>query len=293
MRSSDLHDLDVESPPFDQFTSIQPLAANAGGRGRSSHSRHYLYSARDKRSRTGALIKLTAKPGLIYQQNLTNEIATLSAINRLLPDARWFPFLTDQGSLRDGRVFLIMTLFDELPLAAAIPPERMPNRIVSHLMTTIEIARALGRLHDLEIYHVDLNPMNVLYRSERGRPVIRIVDFESSYQRSRHGTEPLHTPPTTASYSAPEIARQVPDGRSDLFSLGAVLYTMLAGFQWTWEADAHQCIRADQDLDPDLKTILLTAVDPDPDRRYQSVHQFQGILAAYLEQIWPGRSWQA
>src|SRR4029079_5217471 len=245
-----------------------------------------LYSARDKRSRTAALIKLTSKPGLIYQQNLTNEIATLSTINRELADTRWFPILTDQGRLPDGRVFLIMTLFDELPLAATISHERMPNRMVSHLLTTIEIARALGRLHDLEIFHVDLNPMNVLYRAERGRPVIRIDDFESSYQRSRHGTEALHAPPTTAGYSAPEIARQLPDGRSDLFSLGAVLYTMLAGFQWTWEAEAHQCIRADQDLDPDLRTILLAAVDPDPERRYPSVHQFQGVLAGYLDQIW-------
>ena len=45
----------------------------------------------------------------------------------------------------------------------------------------------------------------------------------------------------------------------------------------------------DQDIDPDLKEILLKAVDVNPDNRYRSMADFHANLAAYLERIWPGR----
>jgi serine/threonine protein kinase len=70
---------------------------------------------------------------------------------------------------------------------------------------------------------------------------------------SRHSTGVYYSPPTTPGYSAPEVARQVPDPRSDVFSLGAVLYTMIAGYQWTWNAEAGACVEADSELDKELK----------------------------------------
>jgi hypothetical protein len=76
----------------------------------------------------------------------TNEIATLATINRELPDSRYFPLLWDHGRLPDGRIFLIMSLFDEWPLATTIGPERMPHRLVAHLRTSLEVAKALGDL---------------------------------------------------------------------------------------------------------------------------------------------------
>lgn len=288
---TDPADIDDKSPPFNRFRSIQRLGANRSGHGSAEHVRHHLYVGRDKRGPASALIKLTAKPGLVYQHNLENEIASLSTINRELPDSPYFPVVLEHGHLRDGRVYLITTLFDELPVATVIGSERMPARLVAHLRTAIEVAKALGQLHSLDIFHVDLNPMNILYRTEKGRPVIRIVDFESSYELARHSAGVFYSPPTTPGYSAPEVSRQAPDARADLFSLGAVLYTMLAGYQWTWKAEAGASIEADPEIDAELKDILLTAVDPNPDKRYPSIQHFQAVLAGYLEQIWPGRSW--
>jgi len=282
-------DVDSTSPPFDQFKGIQWLARDRSGHGSAGHARHHLYVARDKHGPARVLIKLSVKPGLIYQANLANEIASLSTINRELPALRYFPIVKDHGTLRDGRVYLITTLFQEFPLSTAIGTERIPARIVSYLRTTIEIANALGELHRLKIYHVDLNPMNILLRIEKGRPVIRIVDFESSYEWARHSTGVFYDPPTTPGYSAPEVTRRPPDARADLFSLGAVLYTMLAGYRWTWEAAIGMCVAADRDIDQELKGILLNAVDPNPDNRYPSVDEFQKHLAGYLERIWPGR----
>jgi serine/threonine protein kinase len=282
-------DIDTTSPPFDQFRSIHRLASARSGHAPGEHARHQLYVARDKRSRANVLVKITSKPGLVYEQELTNEIASLSTINRELPRSRYFPVLVEHGRLRDSRHYLVMSLFDEWPLATTIDAERTAVRLAVHLRTTIEVASALIELHGLKIWHVDLNPMNILCRWESGKPVIRIVDFESSYETARHSPGVFYNPPTTTAYSAPELSLQAPDARSDLFSLGAVLYTMLAGYEWTWAADVGRCVHADPEIAPELKEILLTAVDADPDRRYPSVVELRAALAAHLEHGWPGR----
>jgi len=284
-------EIDHKSPPFDQFGSIHWLAAARSGHEPGGNARHLLYVARDKRSRANVLIKVTSKPGVAYEHDLRNEISILTTINRELPDSRYFPVLGEHGWLNDGRIFLTMSYFDEHPLATAISSERIPSREVAHLRTAIEVAKALAELHGLKIWHVDLNPMNILRRWEGGKPSIRIVDFESSYEAARHSKEVFYSPPTTPGFAAPELTRQAPDARSDVFSLGAVLYTMIAGYEWTWTADVDRSVDADPDVAPELKEILLAAVDADPERRYPSIGEFRVAVAAYLEHIWPGRSW--
>ena len=284
-------DIDCKSPPFDRLRNIHRLAPGRSGHVSEEHARHQLYVARDTASRANVIIKMTSKAGVVYEQDLTNEIASLSTINRELPESRHFPILGEHGRVRDGRVYLTMSCFDEWPLARSIGVEPMLARHVADLRTAIEVAAALGELHRLRIWHVDLNPMNILCRWERGNPVIRIVDFESSYEVARHSRGVFYNPPTTSGFTAPELARHAPDARSDVYSLGAVLYTMLAGYGWTWVAHAGQCVGADANVAPELKEILLTAVDPDPSKRYSSSLELRAALAAYLERIWPGRSW--
>lgn len=287
-----LLDRHLQSAPFKRFGSIQRLGPERSGHASVAHVRHQLYVGRDTRTRANALIKVLNKPGLVYEHNLTNEIATLATINRELPDSRYFPMLWDHGRLPDGRIFLIMSLFDEWPLATTIGPERMPYRLVAHLRTSIEVAKALADLHRIGVCHVDLNPMNVLYRVEQGRPVIRVVDFESSYEVARHSNGVPYNPPTTPAFCAPEVVQgKAPDGRADVFSLGAVLYTLITGYGWTWDAQVSAAVEADAEIDVDLKTILLTAVERDATSRYQSIPDLRAALAAYLETIWPGRSW--
>ena len=280
----------LQSAPFRRFRNLQRLGQDRSGHASIEHVRHQLYVGRDKETRANALIKVTTKPGLVYQHDLTNEIETLSTINRELPDSRYFPLLWDHGRLSDGRVFLIMTLFDEWPLATTIGPERRPDRLVGYLRTSLEAARALADLHRIQVYHVDLNPMNILYRFETVGPVIRIVDFESSYDVSRHTTGAFYNPPTTSGFSAPELQHGAPDARADVFSLGAVLYTMIAGYGWTWEGDLPRHIKGDPEVDADLQTVLLKAVEHDAASRYQTIRDMHAALAAYLESIWPGRS---
>ena len=182
MPHRDPTDIDLKSPPFDQLKTVRPLETNRTGRDASVHARHQLYVGRDRDTAAQMLVKLTTRPGLVYEHNITNEIEILTTVNRELPASSTFPVIKGHGRMRDGRVYLMTYLFDELALASSIDAERIPSKNVSHLRTTIEVARALMELHRIPIFHVDLNPMNILHRLEQGRPVIRIVDFESSYR---------------------------------------------------------------------------------------------------------------
>ncbi len=282
-------DFDHRSPPFDQFKGIQRLAKDRRGHVSVEYARHHLYVGSDRRSHATVLIKITSRPGITYQHNLENEIASLLKINRSIPDSPYFPVIREHGKLRDGRVYIVASFFYEFPLANAIGTEPILGKTVAYLRTALEIATALGELHSLKIYHVDLNPMNVLLRLELGRPIIRIIDFESSYDSERHGTGVFYNPPNTPGFSAPEITDRAPDARSDVFSLGAVLYTMLAGYKWRRGLEAGAHVDGDGGVDPDLKRILLKAVDSNPDSRYPSMAEFHASLAAHLEAIWPGR----
>lgn len=284
-------ELDTKAPPFDQFRAIRPLAPNRSGREAAPHTRHQLYAARERETNVQVLIKVTTKPGRVYAQNLDNEIATLSTINSALPESRTFPLLRGHGTLRDGRTYLVITLFDEFPLATTIDPDSAPHRAGWHVRTAVEVARALRDLHAIPVYHVDLNPMNILYRAEHGSPVIRIVDFESAYVPARHARGVFYDPPTTPHFSAPEVSTQPPDGRADVFSLGAVLYTMLRGYGWTWSDAADVSVEADATLEPELKALVLKAVHSDPARRYASIADLLKALEGYLNAVWPGRDW--
>ena len=283
-RTDSAGDFDAKSPPFDQFKGIELLGKDRRGHVSAENARHRLYVATDKQTRTQVLIKMTARPGLIYQDTLNNEIASLSAINRSLPDSPYFPYMKEHGRLGDGRVFLVASFFVELPLATAIGKERIPGKTVTYIRTALETARALGEIHALQIYHVDLNPMNILLRLGHDRPVIRIIDFESSYERERHSAGVFYNPPNTPGYAAPEISLQAPDARADVFSLGAVLYTMLAGYEWTWRRRwATERRRPRYRSGPQAHSASCVV-------RSTAATVDGGVLhrPGHLEQIWPG-----
>ena len=125
----------------------------------------------------------------------------------------------------------------------------------------IQIANGLAAAHDRSIIHRDLKPDNIFITSDG---TVKILDFGLAKLRQSEDHDPaggdlptltIDTHPGTvlgtAGYMSPEQVRSLPtDHRSDLFSMGAVLYEMLAGSRPFHEQSAAETMAAIAREDP-------------------------------------------
>ena len=135
----------------------------------------------------------------------------------------------------DGVDFLVMELVSGHPLSRVIPTGGLP--IERALRYAIEIAAALDAAHAAGIVHRDIKPANVMVTdADRVKvldfglaKLIEAIDPDAETVTAGMATEVGAVLGTTA-YMSPEQAQGLPvDGRTDVFSLGAVLYEMLSG----------------------------------------------------------------
>jgi eukaryotic-like serine/threonine-protein kinase len=154
----------------------------------------------------------------------------------------------------------------------------------------IQIASALDAAHQAGIVHRDVKPENVMLRKDG---YVKVLDFGLARPTERHdvSTEAATIVNTeigiivgTASYMSPEQARgQRVDARSDIFSLGMVIYEMVAGrspFLGSTNSDIVASILKEEPprlaalasgVPAELETIVNRALTKDKDERYQSV----------------------
>jgi len=142
--------------------------------------------------------------------------------------------VADIGRCDDGAIYLGMELLRGVSLgdAMALASEgRLPWRRALHIAR--HVLRGLGHAHDQGIVHRDIKPDNIFLTSRDGDPdFARVLDFGIAKLVS--GDAPAITAAGltvgTPDYLSPEQAQGVPlDGRSDLYSLSAVLFEMLTG----------------------------------------------------------------
>ncbi|WP_146649632.1 serine/threonine-protein kinase [Labilithrix luteola] len=142
----------------------------------------------------------------------------------------------DAGT-EDGRPYLVMELLRGEDLGERLRRERrVPVDEAMHVAA--QVLKGLGRAHAAGIIHRDLKPDNVFLVKHDLDPLFaKIVDFGvSKIERPRAGTTPLAltgrgTVLGTPFYMSPEQAQAMPDvdGRSDLYSVGAILFECLSG----------------------------------------------------------------
>ncbi len=171
------------------------------------------------------------KPEFSAQKELADRILREARTMAKLRHPR-AAMVFDAGRLEDGRPFIVMeyvqgrTLADTLAREHRLSPERA-------VRIAIEICEALAEAHALGIVHRDLKPSNIMLGA-RGAVVL---DFGVA-KMIQTATEATHTHATTESgvivgtprYMSPEQCTGLPIGpASDLYSLGVVLYEMLAG----------------------------------------------------------------
>ncbi len=141
----------------------------------------------------------------------------------------------DSGTSEDDRPFLVMELLQGEDLRAVLRREgKLPLPDAIHVGG--QVARALARAHAAGIVHRDLKPDNVfLCRRDDDAMFVKIVDFGISKVTRREITADTLTRRGTvlgtAFYMSPEQAQAFRDvdGRTDLYSLGSILFEMLAG----------------------------------------------------------------
>jgi serine/threonine-protein kinase len=139
---------------------------------------------------------------------------------------------------------------------------------------TIQIADAVAEAHAAGFVHGGLSPDSVVITA-KGNAKIPAFDLAvQSGLEYRDGQARLHD------YDSPEEARgQTPDDRSDIYSVGAILYEML-----TMRRPLHKGSSAPGASNPhvakELDAVVLKAVAPNPDLRYQSMASLAGELRA-------------
>ena len=194
----------------------------------------------------------------------------------------------------DGRSFIVMQYVEGETLANRI--QRAALELKASLDTATQIADALAEAHARGIIHRDIKPQNIMITS-RGQA--KVMDFglaklvrDRSIAESEAPTESLLTEPGalvgTVPYMSPEQVRgETVDARSDIFSLGAVLYEMVSGrrpfaaesaaatFSAILTREPPPIARYSIEAPAELQRIVSKALRKDREERYQSSKDLQ------------------
>jgi hypothetical protein len=204
----------------------------------------------------------------------------------------------DFGETDDGTLYLAMEYVEGETLSAVLRREGpfSPGRAAE---ITGQIADGLTAAHHLGIVHRDLKPDNILVtRHHDGREWVKIVDFgiaKTTHADSDQQVTSLGMAVGTPEYMSPEqIAGEQLDGRTDLYSLGLVLFNMLTGALPHPAMTSKQSLvqrltarpRTLSDVRPTvqwparLQVALDRALAPEPDDRFRSVGELAAVVRA-------------
>ncbi|MCU0866502.1 MAG: serine/threonine-protein kinase [Planctomycetes bacterium] len=140
----------------------------------------------------------------------------------------------DAGTTKHGRPFFVMELVKGVPLTDYVRQHRLS--LQARLELFVQVCRAVQHAHGKGVIHRDLKPGNVLVATADGRPLAKVIDFGVAKATGARLTEKTllteHRGMVgTLAYMSPEQAEGLldVDTRSDVYSLGAMLYELLTG----------------------------------------------------------------
>jgi serine/threonine protein kinase/cytochrome c-type biogenesis protein CcmH/NrfG len=187
-----------------------------------------------------------------------------------------------------GQMFIAMACYEGETLRQRIARGAVPAAEALSIAT--QVAEGLARAHEAGVVHRDIKPANIMITT---RGVAKILDFGLA----RVTSEPRITRPETAlgtpAYMAPEQIRGESDARSDIWSLGVVMYEMLTGKLPFDGENSFSIIFAILHTDPKpvtslwpavpkwLERVVMRMLAKDPRDRYRSFDEVLGDLTSH------------
>jgi eukaryotic-like serine/threonine-protein kinase len=254
-----------------------------------------VYLARDERLGRKAALKLLPDNLTIDETQLSrfkNEARSASALNH--PNILTVYEIGTEGN----RQFIAMEFIEGITLRASIARGRINPHAA--LEIAVQVASALAAAHEAGVVHRDIKPENIMLRPDG---YVKVLDFgiaklteqAASDDHTVETTAVLQTRPGlvlgTAHYMSPEQARgQKVDARSDIWSLGVVLYEMVGGsppFRGETPSDCIASILTTEppplsgvlpDVPIKLESILQKTLRKNSDERYQTIKEMLADL---------------
>jgi len=187
----------------------------------------------------------------------------------------------------DGRVFFVMPIVEGRTLADLIADG--PLEVSRAVHVAVQVADGLEDAHHRDITHRDISSRNIMVGA---RDRVVILDFGLAQAAGRSRLTKTGTRMGTVEYMSPEQTQGRPvDHRTDIWSLGVLLYEMLAGrtpFAADYDlATAYSVVNETQkplaELNPDtpagLEGIINRALEKDPEKRYANAGEFRDDFA--------------
>ena len=199
------------------------------------------------------------------------------------------------GETEDKQLFIAMACYEGESLREKI--QRGLLRSDKAIEIAVQVARGMAKAHQKGIVHRDIKPANILI-TEGG--VVKIVDFGLAKLAGRARLTKEGSTVGTAAYMSPEQVKGEPvDQRTDIWSLGVVLYEMVEGrlpFKGEFEQSlAHSILTSEpepatkinKDLPPGLEQVILKCLTKNPAGRYLSMDELADDLNAVAEGFKP------
>lgn len=202
--------------------------------------------------------------------------------------------VSDVGRLEDGTPYMVMEYLEGHDLGALIA-ERGKVAVPWTCDLMLQTAEALAEAHSYGIVHRDIKPTNlfVTWRLD-GTALIKVLDFGIS--KTTLGTD-MHLTQTqsllgTPAYMSPEQMRsaRLVDARTDIWSLGSVMYEMLEGRKpFEAESFSEMCVKVAVDppapmhaTPPELQQVVLRCLAKSPELRYATMADFARDLVPFV-----------